>query len=268
MKRFISCVLILIFVAFSCYAESDPPQILFRNIPWGTNIDDALDTLAEDSGVGIKDWRRITGRAPDYITQNDLNTSQFTLGDYTNFDCRCFAYSVYNIYEIKVAGYTVKSTNDAFGLSFVYTPDSNGEIDINNTKNTALYFAYYNITDIIDPLKTYEDLIGKISSLYGKPTSVSTEGEVSRTSDKLHIAEWEGADDAVLLLVVKEHKGSSSGNMYYSARIQYNWMKGYEMIKEAENILQIKDQKDKEEEERIKRELEEKNYGSDDTEGL
>lgn len=216
-------------------------EITFRDIPWETSFAEI------DQMYGSLNWLPIAG-------ESFVNPSVDAIlldNDYAGID---FEYNDINIVanalniEWNVAGY--KPTD--IELHFAYTL-VDGLLP-KTEENSALYGAKYYI-EPADLESAKNDLIGKISSLYGNSAKQTTDSDYS--GNKIMYYYWYGANDTELVLKSLDSSGDSTGFYKDQIVIAYAWRKGDELMQSASDALKS----------------EEKNnesgvYGNNSTDGL
>lgn len=207
--------------------QSTDKEILFRDIPWGTNYTDVDNLLGEFNLLEIA--------GEDYQTKS---IDDIIYGDYSGID---FKYNDINIIgssltsDIDVAGYTPEQIH----VYLAYIP-VNGKIT-HEDKDSSLYGAQYEFTPVnIDQMET--DLIEKLSSVYGDPDEQKTDSDFFE--NKSSYTFWHGANDTELVLrALKTDPDSDFDDD--TIYISYIWEKGDDLLQEANDIL-AKEANDKE----------------------
>lgn len=216
-------------------------EILFRNVPWGSTMDEVEkaipadmywhndeDDLRADPAIFYEE-------GDEFSFKYDAATAGTLASMYIFSDCP------------KVANYEPAE----IGMHFVRMP-VDGVVTYDDHSNTSMYSAYY----LIEPESVEgatEDLIGKLKSVYGEPDSsdefVDT---VFDTSIKLLV--WRGDNDTFVSLrsVASTEKTSKYTNSDF-IRISYGTYQGDKWIEESEKAILG---------------MEQSNYGSSNTDGL
>lgn len=195
-------------------------EITFRDIPWGTSFTEANSMLPD------LDLWAINGESYKTMSIDDI-----VLGDYKGLD---FEYSDINIIgfsiddEIDVAGYTTSEVN----LYFAYIP-VNGVLT-KTEEDSALYGARYvfepkNLNDMS------EDLISKISNLYGEPAKTTYDTDIF--GGKYTYVYWYGQNDTELVLRIEDYSEDTVGLSDDQIVVSYVWLKGDELLQTASDIL-------------------------------
>ena len=205
-------------IASPLFAETDK-EIIFRDIPWGTNYTDVDNILGEFNLLKIAGENFQTKSIDDII-----------YGDYEGID---FKYGDINIIgssldsDVDVAGYTPEKIQ----VFLSYVP-VNGIIT-HADEDSSLYGAQYEFLPVnIDLMEA--DLKEKLSGLYGEPDEEKDDKGWLGTST--HYIFWSGANDTELVLksVRPSEDNTLSENEIY---ISYIWKKGDDLLQAAEDIL-------------------------------
>lgn len=152
-------ILVILLVPMCGLAEStEEVSITFRGIPWESSYNDIQNSLPDGEHLGKLSSDHYCSSTNGYVTgTRETPYSGEELGAF------CSLIGADGNY-VSVAGYeTVLSE-----LVFVYVPNENGLIDYNQ-KNTTLIQAMYSIETIV-PDVVFEDLLAKLTSIYGEPT--------------------------------------------------------------------------------------------------
>ena len=201
--------------------QSTNEEILFRDVPWGTNYIDVTQLLPEF------DWYDMSFDGMRNYSVNEIVTGGVDYFDFNNYNLTLVAQPFSNK-EIDVAGYTTSDME----LYFAYTP-TNGEI-IRENSNTALYGATYEIEpENLESAST--DIINKLTSLYGEPVDEQKE------TDYLGLFEtrtyWKGANDTEVVVRSVDASADTSNLFNDELWIAYVWEKGDDILKEADSII-------------------------------
>ena len=217
------------------FAKTDK-EILFRDIPWGTNFNDTCTFIPEADLYGST----MEGLSAETV-ENVLNGLKY--GDDNDYDgAICFCASPFVSPNIDVAGYPIYSMN----LYYTYSVENGISFD---EGNTVMYGAQYEFEEPQDLDLMYSDLSSKLSEIYGEPSDTSN--YTSPFGTKEQYTSWYGANDTSVAL--KSYDYGDETSVY----ISYAWLKGDELLEEADNALS--DNK-KDEESQI--------YGNGSTNGL
>lgn len=203
-------------------------EIVFNNISWGTNFTDASEKLS--------DWNLWNISGEGYKT---CSVDEILLGDYKGID---FDYSGINIIshafngEQEVAGYT---TEDII-LYFSYLPV--GEYLTYEESDTALYGAQY-IFKPVNLQDMYNDLIHKVSEIYGEPNKQSQ--EIDLWENQYTYTYWYGANNTELVLKSLNSENDTTELYDDEIYLTYAWRGGDEFLKNASDAVK-KEKSDKE----------------------
>lgn len=203
-------------------------EIVFNNISWGTNFTDASEKLSA--------WNlwNISGEGYKTCSVDDI-----LLGDYKGID---FDYSGINIIshafngEQEVAGYT---TTDII-LYFSYLPVE--EYLTYEESDTALYGAQY-VFKPVNLEDMYDDLIRKISEIYGEPNKQTTETDLWQ--NQYTYTYWYGANNTELVLRSLNSENDTTELYSDEIYLTYAWRVGDELLKNASDAVK-KEKSDKE----------------------
>ena len=214
MKRI--CVAILLFVlllaSVSCFAEStEPAEILFRGIPWGSTLSEVQEQFPNVS------WSK-PNEDSAFAVMKDLLDKRARYFD-GKVQCRTYTYS---LKDFKVAGYEV----DSITLWCAFTPDESGFLP-KDTNHTKFYKANYRISPKdLDAVTT--DLINKLTSIYGEVAEHTTSGPIIEENHYI----WYGANNtAVSLQTEKYSSGSTDIHIWYAT------LDGDQYLQDALNAL-------------------------------
>lgn len=190
-------------------------EILFRDIPWGSTFPEA-EKLTPDiswfSFGGATFGRLATLQREDYSAvdmNSDNNSAQYMSVEHSN---------------ILVAGYKPEDINMFFAL----VPEG-GEI-INDASHTSLYAGQY----IFYPENTQEvgeDLLQKLTSLYGEPKEVTTGNEFLYTYYSVN--EWDGDNGSSVFLLTAVSDSNPTENRVC---ITYTWDEGDKLLDHANEV--------------------------------
>lgn len=215
-------------------------EILFKDIPWGTNYTEVDRVLTEF------DLWAISGES--YKT---YSTDEIVLGDYQGID---FEYNDINIIgnafngETEVAGYMTSEVN----LFFAYIP-----VDgfLTKTENdSALYGAQYVfVPQNLDAMSS--DLIEKLSSVYGEPSERIK--DVDMWKNEYEYVYWYGQNNTELVMKIVNSENDTTELYNNEIVLSYVWRDGDNLLQNASDILK---------QEAIQNE--EEVYGNDSVEGL
>lgn len=211
-------------------AEHTNGEILFNNIPWGTNHFSANEMMKEMDGF------------IDMGLQNIPVAFNFLLGLDSGLPAYCYesdniggiSWSTLN--HMTVAGYEV----DECRLLFASVETEDGYIL--SEENSVLYGAYYIFKKNLDIQNMKEDLLTKLITVYGEPNKI-IEYQINENFDYTEYIYWYGDNDSVLML--------------HDNQISYAWLGGEQLLQNA--IQNVFDEQQEQENEI---------YGNGDTHGL
>lgn len=214
-------------------AVIDRKEIMFNEIPWGTNFISVKEKLSGMGGM-VNATPISIGNMIGIRTKIDERLSPFSNAE----NIGGYAYPPRK--EMKVAGYDV----DACMLLFLAV-EKEGRYILTD-EDSALYAAQYKVNPI-DCEGAKEDLKEKISSLYGEPDATIDTAKYNVNSENEYIY-WYGSNDTVLSLNI-----DNMGDII----ISYVWLGGEELLNAALDSA-----------EKGKSEAEESIHGNGDTNGL
>lgn len=203
-------------------------EIIFNDIPWNTAFPDVSEKLS------AWDLWNISGEGYKTCSVDDI-----LLGDYKGID---FDYSGINIIshafngEQEVAGYT---TTDII-LYFSYLPVE--EYLTYEESDTALYGAQY-VFKPVNLQDMYDDLIHKISEIYGEPNKQTTETDLWQ--NQYTYTYWYGANNTELVLKSLNSENDTTDLYDDEIYLTYAWRGGDELLKNASDAVK-KEKSDKE----------------------
>lgn len=217
MKKTVCMVLSIVLCLLTCtvYAEQtqESAPILFRNIPWGSNLPTALAAL---DGISFSDPNTDYACTVDYYILEDGDIK------YTDHVCAKIYARSRSISDMKVAGYELSGMN----LLFAFTTDDSGMLP-KDEEHTALAYADYEIKPK-DLQFVMNDLLGKLTKTYGEPAGHRTTGR-SITYD---IYYWTGADGTIVSLVGKDYQSGST-----EVSIRYSFYGAEDLFQKAMDAL-------------------------------
>lgn len=163
--------------------ETKETQFFFRNIPWYSTKKET-EKILTDGGAKIQ-----TAVFKDNILRMDgINYTNIISGT-----DRVDGGGIVGRYSgINVAGYDVSDTC----ACYIYSIDENGIID-KSEDNAQFYFGWYTFdsNDYVDGEAVYNDLLQKLSSLYGTGTSNTEDDYFSTTT-------WHDSSDNQIRLLI------------------------------------------------------------------
>ena len=212
-------------------AEHTNGEILFNNIPWGTNHFSANEQMKEMDGFINMGLQNIPV-AFNYLLGLDSGLPAYC---YDSDTIGGISWSTLN--HMTVAGYEV----DECRLLFASVETEDGYIL--SEENSVLYGAYYVLKDNSDGQNMKEDLLTKLITVYGEPNKI-IEYQIQENSDYTEeYIYWYGDNDSVLML--------------HNNKISYAWLGGENLLN---NAIQHAFDEQQEQENEI--------YGNGDTFGL
>ena len=186
----------------------DKKDLIFRGIPWGTNLPTVIDSIKEVS---------FTSPTSDYA----VTTSQKCLnnGDFFGFGV---GINTYSEKSINIAGHEATIV-----LGFAYTPNDEGLLT-KDEKDTAFTYAEYKIYHK-DARFAVEDLKNKLTDIYGEPEHKQTNYGIEND-----IYYWKGANETIISLEGEFYDtGTTHVTIYYSF---YGADDLYKQAQEAVNL--------------------------------
>ena len=207
-----SVFLCVTFFIVSCSAEE--PVITFRDLDWGCSFDEAKSHLPDEQ------WK---------ITLNERGTKveNYVITDDDEFDFPVQFSAYLSWPEIKVAGVKPRTVS----LHFAYLPDDSGYINTESTQYSALISGSYLFDPVkssISPAAMEENLIEKLTNLYGTPTQYSEK----EGSYDMYYTVW--MVNGVKILLRHSHHRSLDEHFVF---LYYGWLKGNDYLNDAETIL-------------------------------
>lgn len=213
MKRLISVFLVLLTFAVPAFAD----EIMFRGIPWGSNVESALKEL---------DLRNVDGSEAD-LQSESVTRCRYTRPTIDDFgymrmpgtgyyrDCG-FSYEFYSsirndpfLKDKDVAGYKLAKIELQFMYGIVGREVSTEESDAQLV--TGKYELKIEEQQVETYKSAYEDLLDKLVWLYGEPAE-QNEGRSERYSKSDWVEKyslWRGDNDTAILLYVKYYNDDS-----------------------------------------------------------
>ena len=170
MKKLIACVLtVVVLVTMVVSMASAAESYLFRNIPWyaaKTEAGEALSSLTTNrnrSNTTMPDWfQRWNNIDGDYKVEE--------AGTYTEYK------------DVSVAGY-----NADLYTYYIY-PIVDGKVS-RNDNNAQFYLAIYEFETLTDMPAVYDDLVVKLTGLYGDSTALNNPDNWTNFTGRLWTAE-------------------------------------------------------------------------------
>ncbi len=212
MKKFTGLVLALIMLCSTASAE----EILFRGIPWGTNVLDVLSSLELIDADGVDKNSGVDVHKLVHVYESDVEEfgSQRLIG-YSSFEDCGYICTPVIASDMVVAEYKVAWLELQFLFGITDEKVSCKKSD------SEFYSGKYEFRPD-DYVSAYEDLVGKLTWLYGEPVVEETVENDSYFTKHRHekYARWDGANDTSVLLYVKYYTDDT--NKYqYELSIEY-----------------------------------------------
>ena len=223
-RKFTAILLICLSICGIAYSEFDN-SILFRNIPWGTTIDEVENKL-QDEGIEIRSVNESDGGSGfKYSTLSDIMLME------TNFKEKYGNYMYYKTFSpLKVAGYDVYAT---YGY-FAYLPDENNIIT-KDRKLTSFMLGGYEIVPTDMDYAT-EDIMGKLKSIYGNYDDTG----VHKSAFKYTFYIWRSNIDRTFLTLIRLDSTMATSSRLY---IYYGTFEGNDLINTARDLQEEFDKK-------------------------
>jgi len=220
-KVIVTTAILSFIVCIPTHAEES--RILFRGIEWGSSYEEATSSLPENivmrdiiegSSYGLMDTVAIPRISTDY----DEFLPELT----------CIS-DADSLGEEKVAGYDLMNIQ----LLFAYVPEDG--LLLKDDEHTALCYAEYVIDARELPESAYDDLLNKLSFLYGVGGYTTEFQGVTEGKSKI----WMGADGAFVELVY-EHDLESE-NKFIFIRYSFDGASDIYLRNAYEALLREKD---------------------------
>lgn len=201
-------------------SSSNTGQILFRDIPWETSCDQAAAILeAEDIEMNGPRETDMWSYVDDFMYKDSSELYESEIG--------CYLYASLQMEDKPVAGYPV----DQMHLYFAYLPGEDGLL-LRDDQHTALLYAEYKL-EIKDAATAYDDLIAKLTTLYGEPESTQHDSFVGLIDDQ---SLWKGTDDTMVSVVRRLDEDDPSYSEIY---IKYGFAGADKLIRDALDALVV-----------------------------
>ena len=172
-------------------------EITFQDYVWETSVIDISQKTGEQF------FESVTPGWSDADTL--MQTSSYSVG-----------YRIFTIRDRNIAGYDVAN----FSMYFMYGHDGNKLSTA--PENSELYLVTMNF-DVVDIDGTYDDLLGKLTTLYGEGTSSRRTGSGYSTSDGTYKYEtvttkWFGQNDTGIILskCIPQGTAPDSADMFHN----------------------------------------------------
>lgn len=179
-KCFIAVLLIVLTVCSVGYADIDK-DILFNGIPWGIGGQELLDSMAEKGlKAGIVDESSMPIWTYDFRNEWQYNVSD--TGYY-------IGYYYYDDHNTKIGGYDLDTI-----LQYAYYDVVDGKLNKPNCHYYKTEISFDIDYELVD--RSYEDLKGKLSNLYGE----GTETQVYLVDTDYTYTVWKGTNNTAVCL--------------------------------------------------------------------
>lgn len=192
MKKLVCPVIVLLLLitwTSVCFAD----EILFRDIPWGSNITATLDA------IGLRDrdfftdemYRDLSKDEKYFIFRSHNSVHGFGWLYYDNTLAGDYGYRYTSVmspyvYKANVAGYEMMIT-----LEFLY--GFSNDIVTTSKAHANFFRAEYKLSCKPHEIaSTFDDLMGKLTWLYGDPTINDRQEHKGWANDIAHDVIWEG----------------------------------------------------------------------------
>ena len=195
MKKAISILMacLLVFSIAGCAFAEEAETYLFRNIPWYAAKKEASEILSS-----LSEYRnRSNTTLPDWFQRwNNID------GDYTVAEAG--AYTTYK--DVSVAGYKASLT-----AYYVY-PIVDGRL-LRNDDDAEFYLAVYEFATLTDMEAVYDDLVTKLTGLYGESTALNNPDNWTKFNGRL----WKAKDGSQIWLRLYHMYGDYTLKLSYTA---------------------------------------------------
>lgn len=216
-------------------------EILFCDIPWGTSYTTVNQLHGEWNLMPIAGEGFISPSVDAVLLDDTLKGIDF---EYNNINIIGNALNP----ETNVAGYQTSDIKLYFAYNVIDGVLSKTE------ESSSLYGAHYKINPV-DLQSATNDLISKITSLYGEPASNTN--DLDMWGNYTTYVYWYGANDTELVLKSTDTSKDTTDLYEDEITISYAWRKGDELMQSASDV------------EKAFASNEESNvYGNDFTDGL
>ncbi len=196
MKKIIMVVLLATLIMASSIGNSFAAETFtFRNIPWLTSKADVITAMTADGykisyqydNTTIPDWFQIRSNV---------------IGDVKVKEGGCYL----SFNGVKVAGYS------AYLETYYWYPIVDGSIQ-KDDDSAQFYLAQYEIFDIDNMDYVYDDLLEKLTSLYGKSEAKNSDDSATDTIGVL----WTADDSSLIWLAKYNSDGETIVKIWYAA---------------------------------------------------
>lgn len=225
MKRITICLLALLMLFASCcaIAEDGEAPILFRGAEWGGTYADTIKALPKETKIRDLSTSEYWYDVDNWLYNENAwgDTLKGELGGYTYVKSS-------SLKGMQVAGYDI----DALYLYFAFVPGKDGLL-VKDEKNTAFIFAYYKL-EPKDPDAAYDDLLSKLTNLYGEVDLHQSDAPYISYEQNL----WRGGNGTMVSLLREDYP---SGSHYIY--IKYSFAGANELMKKAYDALVLEETK-------------------------
>lgn len=219
MRRFWCFVMVLLLIlgGVASANANHGSEILFRGLPWGISRTEAASSIA---GIDFISW---TGESYSGCAIDEIITGKSKTFEYSDINIMDTSY----LGSLLVAGYETDSVN----MYYAYIP-TNGVLT-KTPEDSSLYAAEYTFKPE-NAAAAGDDLLGKLSSLYGEPSK--TLFDTNLWKDEFAFTYWYGANDTMVVLIV-EDEAKSTWPLGEEIKIVYAWNGGDQLLEQASEIL-------------------------------
>ena len=243
MRRIISVLLLLCLMCCVAQAE-EPKELTYRNIPWGTSVDKINDPASVYSYESRLPWEESFLIIP---TWRSLQETDYVAG---------YEGAVIGSVNYKVGGYALSRINIycMYGIR-------DGKL-LKEPSDSEFYAADY-VFDVIDTKAAYENLLSKMTDLYGVGNTTQETADAS-----LYLPEgksysipqvgsktiWDGANDTHILLyaawIDKEEELPDAISSEYRSNYKFVYMTYYKggINERLKEICKLEEQFEREQE--------------------
>ena len=212
MKKLIYSVLVCIVVLFGLAAEEK--EYCFMNIPWGTELTELGPKLSE---LGFKDLGDSEYTSLfDWNIKSKIYLSNTKVLTDVGKDMKCYTFTE----GFNIAGHEVNKISASLLYDYDYK-------SVDTSKYNLVQFCIN--FKASDPNTVYEDLLSKLTVLYGKPKSFEQNDSI--LDEKCSI--WLGSKNTGIALVLLVNCRDRN---YFSIDLYYGKTNAEEMISELKKI--------------------------------
>ena len=198
-------------------------EIKFRGFAWDIDAQSFEDTMREQGIHGSSKETTLESWETETSFSYSLPAARLKDGGYK--------YSATQT-GINVGGYEV-DTVDAF---FLHTYDDDGVSDKKSDSN--LYYAAYWFSSVLDKQAAYNDLVLKLSSLYGTPQKFNESKSGTERTEFCQIAYWYGANNTGVRLWYYYRTDNKTNEVLFSNMIlKYGRTDSIVMLKALEAAM-------------------------------